>query len=149
MQLLGATTEYDEHTGILKLKMTDKLRHRILGSKTFIPWSDGLVRAAFESVTDDGFILIKMKGRGATIGPLDPFLSACEQILWGVEGMSIDIESSSQPILVGSRKGMNRWSLLGIDHVKPAEVIEKIRTQDLVIDSWEVDSKQCLNAFTN
>lgn len=147
MQRLGATTEYDEQTGILKLKMTDKLRHRILGSKTFIPWSDGLVRAAFESVTDDGFILIKMKGRGATIGPLDPFLSACEQILWGVEGMSSGAPPHFDPILIGTKEGSPRWKHEGYEVVNTRTILDEICRQELMIEYWHGKDNIDLKGF--
>jgi hypothetical protein len=120
----------------LKLKMTDKLRHRILGSKTFIPWSDGLVRAAFESVTDDGFMLIKMKGRGATIGPLDPFLSACEQILWGVEGMPSTMKSSLEPSIIGSSESTPRWSNSVGNEIKNRDILVSIESRKLVVANW-------------
>ena len=78
----------------------DSLRNRLLSSKNFIPWNDGKVNAAFESVNDDGEIIIQMKGRNATFGPFDPFLIACETLLWNVESMSGEIETTSEEFLM-------------------------------------------------
>ena len=49
------------------LVIKDSLRNRLL---MVIPWNDGKV--SFESVNDDGEIIIQMK-RNATFGPFDIF----------------------------------------------------------------------------
>jgi superfamily II DNA/RNA helicase len=141
MEILGASTNYDSEKGELILGLTEKLRRRILSSKNFIPWPDGKVRAAFERVNDDGFVTIQMSGRGATMGPLDPFLTACENLLWECENMGGNLELS-EPILRGSKVANSRWiTPENGEEVKSRTILEQIVSNDIEINNWKVISE--------
>ena len=109
LEKLGADTKWDEETGEITVALSEDLRKAILDSKAFVPWGDGEVRAAFERVNNDGEITLKMKGRDATMGPLDPFIAACESILWQLHGIGHD-SSVNDSKIVGSKIGQ-RWSV--------------------------------------
>ena len=141
MEILGATTSYDAEKGELKLALTENLRRRILNSKIFIPWADGRVRATFERVDDEGLVTIHMNGRDATMGPLDPFLSACENLLWGSENMDGNL-NLFEPFLRGSKTSKLRWehSESG-EEIKSGVVLEQMESGIIEINNWKVISE--------
>ena len=117
IEVLGGKATYDSDNHELKLVIKDSLRNRLLNSKNFIPWNDGKVNAAFESVNDDGEIIIQMKGRNATFGPFDPFLIACENLLWSLEEVDSEKKNNHDErnnFLIGSKTSSPRWCLLDI-----------------------------------
>ena len=112
MERLGAQADWDEDPGVLRLMMPDATRSGILGSKTFFPWGADHVKAALESVDDDGMVSIPMRGRDAVIGPLHPFLSACASILMSSESMHPSGTAPQSDGLIGSSDSQPRWNWL-------------------------------------
>ena len=140
IEVLGGKATFDSDNHELRLVIKDSLRNRLLSSKNFIPWNDGKVNAAFESVNDDGEIIIQMKGRNATFGPFDPFLIACETLLWNVESMSGEIETTSEEFLYGDRDTDDRWIICEGDNListSSQKIVGEISGENIHIDSWK------------
>ena len=110
MEHLGVQVDWDEDSGVLRLKMRDSTRSGILDSKAFFPWGADYVMAAFENVDDDGMVSIPMRGRNAVIGPLHPFISACSSILMSSESMHPSGTAPQSDGLIGSSDSQPRWN---------------------------------------
>jgi superfamily II DNA or RNA helicase len=149
MEILGAQASYCSEKGEIKLTLPDRLRKRILESNVFIPWPDGRVRAAFESVDDNGKITIHMNGREATMGPLDPFLIACENLLWGVEGMNSIITPARTKSILGSSDSDNRWTLSSPKNkisISGSEILSKLSSGGMILGIWNSNNSSSISA---
>jgi len=152
LQRIGAQTNWDEESGEIQVEMSEDLRRAILNSKTFIPWGDGRVRAAFERVDDKGFVVLKMRGRHATMGPLDPFIAACESILWSIEGMNDSSDDSDQMKLIGSKDNHDRWQIIDdgeISITSGQDIISQITAGALLLGNWNINESNITNCVKN
>lgn len=107
LEHLGAEVRWNNDGGELLVKMSNNQRQMLLSSKNFIPWGDGRVRLAFENVDDDGYIKLLMRGRNSTMGPLNPFVIACENLLFNIEGFFEEPPENNPILLTGSNS--ERW----------------------------------------
>lgn len=140
LEKLGADTKWDEEPGEITVALSEDLRKAILDSKAFVPWGDGRVRAAFERVNNDGEITLKMKGRYATMGPLDPFIAACESILWHVEGIDSSLEDIDGKLILGSKSGSSRWQTIAAGEkaiTSSQDVISQIVSREISFGGWQ------------
>ena len=143
LEKLGADTKWDEEPGEITVALSEDLRKAILDSKAFVPWGDGRVRAAFERVNNDGEITLKMKGRSATMGPLDPFIAACESILWHVEGIDSSLEDIDGKLILGSKEGSSRWQTIAAGEkaiTSSQDVISQIVSREISFGGWQTKS---------
>ena len=141
LEKLGADTKWDEEAGEITVALSEDLRKEILDSKAFVPWGDGEVRAAFERVNNDGEITLKMKGRYATMGPLDPFIAACESILWYVEGIDTSSNEINGQRIVGSKENQARWQIVddGQKTISSSSyIIDAIQNGGMRLGPWNV-----------
>ena len=107
LENLGAEVRWNNDDGELLVKMSNNQRQMLLSSKNFIPWGDGRVRLAFENVDDDGYIKLLMRGRNSTMGPLNPFVIACENLLFNIAGFFEEPPENNPILLTGSNS--ERW----------------------------------------
>jgi len=139
---IGAKTNWIEESGEIQVMMSEDLRKAILNSKAFIPWGDGRLRAAFESVDDRRNISLKMRGRYATMGPLDPFISACENILWSIEGINNFPYYSNNTRIIGSRGDDERWKIIknGKEFITSGQhTVSDINNGKLILGKWAIN----------
>ena len=144
IEVLGGKATYDSDSHELKLVISEPLRQRLLKSKKFIPWDDGKVNAVFESVNIEGEIIIPMRGRDATFGPFDPFLIACEIMLWNIEirdvienEANINLESNR---LIGSNKNLSRWTIINKQDrliQTSGPFLNQIEAGEIILHNWQ------------
>jgi len=144
MERLGATTEWDEEEGEIRIYLDGNMRRKILESRAFLPWNEEMT-AAFERGANDQFITIPMRGRYAVLGPLHPFLYACESMLWHIEGMGVTSGDDCDTALIGSMDEDQRWALKkngGLTEITTTEILNLLTKGEWVTCSWNVhDSK--------
>ena len=152
LQRMGADTSWNEELGEIRVTMSDSLRRSLLNSKTFMPWGDGRVRAAFESVDNEGIITLKMRGRKTTMGPLDPFLISCENLLWEIEGMDSDTTEIEGAVIVGSKDNVDRWMWHEdgeMSITSGQNIISQITAGVLLLGNWNINESNITNRVKN
>ena len=146
MKHLGAKTTWDKENNELKIQMSESLRRRLLNSKVFFPWNGGRIMAAFEVPNDiDKDIIIQMSGRNATLGPLDPFLLSCENLLFNVEGFFGGCSEIISPKMVGTKDNVNKWTIKIADKINQmdsGEIITNIINKNINISEWKFNKNE-------
>ena len=102
--------------------------------------------AAFEVPNDiDKDIIIQMSGRNATLGPLDPFLLSCENLLFNVEGFFGGCSEIISPKMVGTKDNVNKWTIKIADKINQmdsGEIITNIINKNINISEWKFNKNE-------
>lgn len=140
MKIFQSDVEYLDGKNLMKVRIPETLRLRILKPNSiFIPSGQGIVRAIFERVDEEGYITFRFKGKDATFGPFDPFLAACQNILIAHEGFTKSL-SVEYPHLSQSKSSETGWEIQSSDEIKQSvrltDIVEDLKANTLKITHW-------------
>lgn len=145
MERLGAETEWNEDEGEIRIRLDGNMRKQIIESRAFLPWGIDEMMAAFQGGESENHITIPMRGKYAVLGPLHPFLYACESLLWHVEGMGVTNDNHCDTSLIGSMDEDQRWALKKngiLTEIATSKILNLLTKGKLVTNNWSVhDSK--------
>ena len=77
------------------------------------------------------------------MGPLDPFIAACESILWHVEGIDSSLEDIDGKLILGSKEGSRRWQTIAAGEkaiTSSQDVISQIVSREISFGGWQTKS---------